>query len=191
MTDDSRSAGARPNSALANRANPAVTPSVARSSDRSERYGVRGPSTLRIAAMMGSATSTLNTPPTSDNATLSTNSWRMIRPRRAPSAARMAISPRRSIPRASRRFAMCAHAAASSSEVSVVTRPKNTFSPGPNGSSPVTRMSHPALVCGCSSARRCASACISACAVCALAPGRNRPTVISVLVSRESWEPGA
>ena len=49
-------------------------------------------------------------PPTSDSTTLSVSSWRMMRPRDPPIAARMAISRRRPVARTSRRFATLAQA---------------------------------------------------------------------------------
>ncbi len=62
------------------------------------------------ARMPTQPSSSPRTPPVSASSTLSVSSWRMIRPREPPTAARIAISRRRPVARASRRFATFAHA---------------------------------------------------------------------------------
>ena len=61
------------------------------------------------------ATARLATPPANASSTLSTSSWRTIRPRDAPIASRTAISRRRPAARTRNRFATFAHATSSTS----------------------------------------------------------------------------
>ena len=110
---------------------------------------------------------------------LSVNSWRAIRSLFAPNENRMAISRRRAVARASRRFATFAQAIKSKNP----TAPNRTKSVGrmfPTVASfkATTFDVHPVFVPGYSCSSRLEIATISACAWSMLAPGFSRAITV-------------
>ena len=128
------SAGARPKRTPVTTPMPAVKPSsrqsrIDRSNGASARSAARGRSP-GLSAMSACAPHTpMPSPiaaPADDSSMLSTSTWRMMSPRPAPMAARIAISFCRAADRASRRFATFAQAISRTS----ATAPSSTSSAG-------------------------------------------------------------
>ncbi|OGT99998.1 MAG: hypothetical protein A2085_06560 [Gemmatimonadetes bacterium GWC2_71_10] len=115
---DACSAGARPNASAVS----SVTANANSSTDASMRYSIPiGYGAAGMNAFMRSlphsAITTPTPPANTASVRLSVSSWRISRPRRAPTARRIAISRRRPAARASMRFATLAHAMSSTTAV--------------------------------------------------------------------------
>ena len=122
----------------------------------------------------------------SDSTTLSVSSWRMIRRRPAPSAARTASSRVRALARASSRLATLAQQISSTNP----TTPRNSIDVSLR-SLPIiescigsSRTPRPLLVCGNSRRGRSATADRSACAAPMATSGFIRPTTCSMYAPR-------
>ncbi len=115
-------------------------------------------------------------PPARARSRLSPRLWRRSRPGLAPRARRVAISRRRSMPRASRRFATLAQAMRSTNPAAASMRRSATRIPGgvSCSSSGVILNPQPALVSGCSAATLLASFSSSPRALSRERPGRRR-----------------
>ena len=119
-------------------------------------------------------------PPTADNITFSVSSWRTIRPRPAPIAARMAISRFLAVARTSSRFATLAHAI-SSTKLTAPTSTKSevrTLRTRRSCISCTPKLPFGPSCCG-NLARNCsAAACICAFALASVTPGFSRAAAV-------------
>ena len=127
-----------------------------------------------------SATTIPRAPPSAASSKLSVSSCRIIRVRPAPSAARIANSPRRCAPRASSRFVTFTHAIRSTRITAPRTASNAGLTPRVTSSCSEAAMNltpRPYVSGCCSSNTACPSASTSRVASSALTPGRSRPTV--------------
>ena len=160
-----------------------TAPSMCTSSSR----GMSGGASASSAPRIHGDASTTSSPPSAASTRASTIRWRTSAPRPAPSAARMASSRCRAIPRASSSDATLAQAISSASS----TAPKSAVSAGFTG--PIRSSSS-----GCASIRQpaCSPICAwirgadtsnSACASPTEAPGLSRATPVTQFMPRNSF----
>ena len=173
-----RSAGTRPKSRVATRPSPRARASTGPSSRTWSSRGMEAGLAPRIARMAAAAKASPAAHPARPSTRLSVRSWRTIRPRPAPSAARTAISRDRAAPRASSRFATLTQAISSTQSDRPLEHDQPLAEAAHAGRRGSLRAAPRCRCCPRGWRRRAAGAAAST-SLCARAmetPGRSRPT---------------